>query len=583
MRIAARGKLLAVVCMLVLNGCGGGGGGPQQTSTSNTVSTSSSSDSGCQTNGTTCPLTLTPAALQDQFEEGSATAEDVNFSSTLTRSPAAIRVLDPTGIFNPVITLSWYSSTSGVAHLQSLATAKPGHYKSALSIQLCSDATCNSQIPGSPISLPYDIVVQSTSPNLTPLSQVTSDWVGFQANAAHSGAINLTVDPTKFSHRWHWVPEASSGVTNTSPVVTSGGTVFFSTNFGRSGLSSSSGYWLIALDEATGQQKWMHDFGASSGTIPPAIQDGVVYAGSKAGGGGWDVYSGLNATNGSEVWSRSVPTQWRYPRSTVFAGGRLLQHGGYNNGGVVGLGLTDAQPDWFADIWADATYPGAITTDGNFAYTLAHDNTVAAEGYLAVVDVQTGEQTKHIRPTWPAGTHPFASIAYQSGEPTPILTGPNRILLAYSFKQNVSEFHLELIDTSTSTDVWHLDIPFASSMTCMYSDQCNLEPVAANGVFYVLNPASQALEARSLSDGSELWSWRPDDQDRSPIFGSTRPSIIATSNMIFVSTARFVYAVSTVTNTSQWRYPSSGQLAISGNGVLYISRPNGRVDAVNLR
>lgn len=596
------GRAFALACVLTLAGCGGGGSDTNtNTNTANNnvidkqdpltpVTPSKETNPGCQVTGAACPLTLTPSALQDQFEQGTVASVEVEFSSTLTQQPVALRVSDPGGVFEPVIQLSWYSSSAGVALLKSAPSTAPGHHKSALKIELCSDAACTTQVAGSPMSLPYDIVVQSVAPNLTPLTQVASDWLGFQGNDAHTGAVSLTLDPARFSHRWRWTPDANKGVVNASPVVTSGGTAFFSTNFGRSGAPDDKGHMLMALDEATGEQKWVLDFGFSTATIPPAIHEGVVYVGSKSTSGGWDNYKGLGISDGQERWSREVPTQWRYPHAPVFADGRMLQHGGHNNGGMVGLDLghtdiRDITQDWFTDIWEEAGYPGAVTTDGSLAYGVAYDNTLAAEAYLAVVDVHTGELIRHVRPSWPAGTHAFGSAYYWAAEPTPVLAGPDRILLAYPFEQGAAGnlYHLELIDTAKGTDVWHLDIPFASNMNCLFSEQCTMEPVVVDGVIYILNPGSRSLEARSLSDGSKLWSWKPPEVDRSPIFGYARPSIVASSNMVFVSTARFVYAVNMATSTAEWRRLTNGQLAISGNGVLYVSRPDGRVDAVNLR
>lgn len=565
--------------LLALVGCGGGGGGAS-TNDEKRDGLGSNSTAGCASAGATCPLILTPSALNDQVEEGISSTLDVAFSSTLSSPPQYVRVSDPSGIFEPVITLNWYSSSTGVARLKSRAPAKAGNYKSSLKIELCDDGACATQVAGSPVFLPYEITVQSAAPNLTPLAQVTSDWQSFQGNFAHTGSVSLTVNPENFSHRWHWVPPSDSGINSVSHVVSSNGAVFFSTKAGRGG--GPVGNWLVALDESTGQQKWVHDFGYSDATIPPAVHEGVVYAGHKLYGGGSDQYTGLRANDGHEVWGKYVPAQWRYPRAPIVAGGRLIQHGGYNNGGIVGLSLDGPSTDWFANLWDDS-YPGAVTTDGDFAYALMFDNTYEAEGYLAIVDVQTGSLAKHVRPTWPPGTHPFGISTYVSGTPTPVLVGPNKILLAYTFGQTSKQYHLELINTSNSTDVWHLDIPFETDMTCMYLEQCNLEPVVANGVIYVLNPASKALEARRLSDGGKMWSWKPPEADRSPIFDSERPSIVSTSNMVFVSTTRFVYAINLATGASAWRRLGSGQLAISGSSVLYISRPTGRVDAVNLR
>jgi len=47
--------------------------------------------------------------------------------------------------------------------------------------------------------------------------------------------------------------------------------------------------------------------------------------------------------------------------------------------------------------------------------------------------------------------------------------------------------------------------------------------------------------------------------------------VLVTDNLVFVSTNAGTYAIDRTTHQSVWSYPQFGSVAISANGVLYIS------------
>jgi len=96
----------------------------------------------------------------------------------------------------------------------------------------------------------------------------------------------------------------------------------------------------------------------------------------------------------------------------------------------------------------------------------------------------------------------------------------------------------------------------------------------ANGVVYVVNGTQ--VEARNESDGSFLWSWAPPE-------GQPVAPMIATKNLLLVSTAANTYAVDLASRTQVWSYPAAGHLTLSAQGILFIAQSSGRLTAVSMR
>ena len=88
------------------------------------------------------------------------------------------------------------------------STLAAGHYTGTVQLHVCSDTSCTTQVGGSPLVVPYDIQVAAKPANsgLTALSVQPGvpAWEMFQGNAAHTGYVPVTIDPTKFATRWLW-------------------------------------------------------------------------------------------------------------------------------------------------------------------------------------------------------------------------------------------------------------------------------------------------------------------------------------------------------------------------------------------
>src|SRR5205807_1222709 len=109
------------------------------------------------------------------------------------------------------------------------------------------------------------------------------------------------------------------------------------------------------------------------------------------------------------------------------------------------------------------------------------------------------------------------------------------------------------------------------------------------------------LLAVNKNTGQTIWTWTPPGVDGSTFHYPDNTqglgeaiflgSPIVTNNLVFVSTNLRVYAIDLATHQVAWVYPHPGPLALSANGILYVTRsmdgaPTPRVEgtiaAINL-
>jgi outer membrane protein assembly factor BamB len=127
-------------------------------------------------------------------------------------------------------------------------------------------------------------------------------------------------------------------------------------------------------------------------------------------------------------------------------------------------------------------------------------------------------------------------------------------------------------NTSTKTLAWSSAGPYGGN------------PAYAGGTIYATNKSPMRLEARSEASGTLLWSWGPPDGGEISYVGD----VLVTNNLVFLSTNKTIYAIDTTTHQSVWSMPTSGYLALSEYGVLYVvesvsGSTTGKVYALNVK
>ena len=355
-----------------------------------------------------------------------------------------------------------------------------------------------------------------------------TDWTTYQANARHSGYVDVTVDPAAFREQWVITPIA--GV-NYNPPTIGGGRLFLST------LATQQR--LIALDAATGASLWTRDFGSIYGITQPTYDGGSVYA---ATGGQQDTYMyALNEADGTIRFQSpfvSNAERWRAP---VVAGSSIVTPGG---SGIVGFDrATGAQtfsvtgPRY--ENWTPAATNGLV-------YAPGFSNAGGIRGF----DLTTGAVAAEV----------IDSRLYSVT--TPVIGDMNDVL-------TITAGALVSLDLGAARTAWDGAISYRGI------------PVVGGGVAYAFD-FDGLLVARRESDGALLWSWTPPQPSINLV------GMALTNNVLFVttspgsSTAGVTYAIDLSSHLPVWSYPMTGAMALSKEGTLFIVQ-GPQVAAITLR
>lgn len=450
-------------------------------------------------------------------------------------------VADAGGLFGTAVAVT-ASGGNHVLELGTLTSAAAGTRSGRAVVRLCRDVDCTTPLPVPRVLVDYRVRFLATGSawpgdHLTPLSPLAGapDWTTHQGNAAHTGFVPVTVDPDRFDTRWQLtVPTLRGGFNGTSnlgTVTIEGGRVF------RAGPNE-----VTARREHDGATLWTYSFAGLPypSSNPPAVSNGVVYI--AAGQQSSTFLFALDAADGS-VRSRSgMSSQWEtYLAPTVGPAGVYTNAG--THGGLYAFDLLGT-PLFAGATAQQSTWTPAVDVTGVYAYT---------GDALRVFDPVTGALKASIAdPT-------FSNYIYEIGG-SAVLGAPqsvfaaayaNRVLNGGSIGNSLVHFNLR-----TNTVDWSIPGVYAAT------------PAYDGGVVYAVNNNPLRLEARAESSGALLWSWTP------PASGDVEfaSEVLLTRNAVFVSTNQSTYAIDRVSRRTMWSYPASGNLALSRNGVLYISK-----------
>ena len=363
-------------------------------------------------------------------------------------------------------------------------------------------------------------------------SAVTDEWSTYQGNATHTGYVPATLDPAVFTRAWETAVVPGVAL---NPVTVGGGRVFASTNayFGTQQLH--------VLDAVSGGKQWSHAFGGIHSVDPPAYADGSVYVAT--GGHGDSFIWAFDAATGTERFHTAYGNQWSRWYAPVVIGQTLYMAGGYY-GGMYAFSTVDGTERWFLGLNQYDEFTPAVRDTLVYAYTGSYDPQVT------VAHATTGAVAYEIPDSG------FSWNGWSMGL-APVLGSSNNLLAAQTGSGRLLSF-----DLANRRIGWTVTGAFAGQVTL------------ADGVIYVRS--NQGLQARRESDGSLLWSWTP------PL-GYVQGPMIATRNLLFVSTATTTYALDIGARLQAWSYPAGGHLALSKDGLLLVAQASGTLTAIDVR
>ena len=527
---------LIALASLLLSACGGGSA-PQATPSVSAV------------------LLFSPSSIVQTVSEGESVPITINATPSNTLSGLVYLIItDTTGVITTNVQITKNANGTYTAVMNSSPTLAVGNHQGRIEVKVCQDVACNAQFPGSPLYIDYDISVVSNT-NLTPLTKWNNvnDWETFQANAAHTGYVPVTLNANNFSQRWRWtVPESNNKV---SPAVIANGLVYVSS----SGYFASSSK-LYALKETDKSIAWQHDFGSVNALNPPAVSAGKVFA---ATSGHADTFMwGFSADAGVQQFSTAFLAQWPGFYAPTIDNGIVYTNGGYYSG-LNSFNTSDGSNAWFRSLNQYDKWTPAVDATNAYAY-LGESCSGCNNAGLTIMNKSTGAVVYTI----PDPQHNWTGWSI-NGSP---VVGANGNVFAINQANNNYANHLISFNTQALSINWSISGTF------------NINPTLANGVIYLANKSPLQLEARDETSGTLLWKWTPTEANETGFYGN----IVATDNMVFVSTNSKVYAIDINTHTPVWNYWKPGELALSNNGVLYITTSNGSVSdgalvAINLK
>ena len=525
-------RFVAAIALAGLAACGGGGGG---------------SDPVGGAPGPVVPPVLPPApppaAVSSTISPPSASVQAVEggsaefaFTVVVTGTPSGT-VVPAVSVDGIVVAVEGPVDASVAnqytVHLKTLPTVAPATYVGEVIFRLCTDATCSSVHAGTQQAFAYTASVK------------LGDWTTFQRDAAHSGFVNVTLDPSRFARIWSWSrpagdPEPIGGI---NAVSTGGGSVFVTKDvyFGQGAV--------YALDENDGSPKWTYAMGPMASTGPAAFSAGMVYAPSTDPAENCVVWA-IEATTGLYKFKMPSGCQWSSYFAPTVKDGSVLHTS--QAGAIYSFSTGDGSQQWTAAAGAfDQTTPAG---DTRYAYQYGSNGTGAA---LNVYDRATGGSVASI-------ADPFTTtLSCCSMFSAPMLGSMGNAIVfsgggfsgrAASSSEQFEERILVSYDIARKVYAWRSANAYLA------------HPAIADGVVYAARNTPPMLDALSEADGRVLWSWPLPSGN-----ASFHRNLVVTRNLVFVSTDANVYAVDLSTHKDVWHYPQPGMLAISGNSVLYVA------------
>jgi len=478
---------------------------------------------------------LTPARATAQLVEGGS--GQFTFTIQVTDPDAGPLVPVVVSDSADIVQVGAVDTSVANRYVVTLATAPgilAGSHKGSASFNLCSDITCATVHAGGTQSLPYAVNVD-----------LKDGWGNFQRDAAHTGFADIQLDPADFAPAWAWQRPAgdSEPIGGINAVATGDGKVFVTKDiyFGQAAV--------YALDEATGTQAWTYAIGPMHSEGPAAFADGTVYVPSQDQSEQGKMWA-IDSATGTFKFMMPSGGQWaNYFAPTVL--GDAIGQVTYD-GGIYEFSTVNGSQKWASSSNVSDQSTPALDATRFYAYGAVYGTPA-----LHVFDRATGA-------TLAAITDPFASSNTGYDMFSATMLGAMNDAIAFSgtgfsgrAASSSEQFEQRVL---VSYDLVHSTVGWRSANAYL------THPAVAKGVVYAARNAPASLDAMSEADGHVLWSWTPPAGDN-----SFHRNIVATHNLVFVSTDQNVYAIDLTTHQAVWHVAKPGMLALSSTGMLLIA------------
>lgn len=453
-----------------------------------------------------------------------------------------IVVFEKNGILSQSVTPMGPNAVSGSpnqiqAQLQTNANLPPGNYNTTLEVRACIDdpAICSRPVNGSPWKLPLTLLVEAPlNLKAMPVLPGIGAWSTTQGNAAHTGAINASFNPSQFNRRFSLsLPTDQS---TRGDLALDGNAAYF--------VTYGTYKWVLhAVGEDSGVESWKAIVGDSGSRLSsPAAENGKVYLTSS------DSLPNFGSYNFS-LWSLEQGTGAVTSKQTATVPRRVATRPTIYNGSIYS-GIADGMARWNASAtqsqWTAASPISQLASD----WTPAVDAQYAyayIDGHFYVVDAASGAVALKIE-----------NEGYSTSETT-----SDAVMLGNGIVYARYDTRLAALDLARRTVTFHLDFSEIAG-----------PPALGQNALYLLDNVYGQLGAYDPVSGAKLWSIKLGRIDYR--------TVIVSNNLAFVSGDTDTIAIDLNSHQVVWRYSMGGSLAISNRGVLYILSAQ-KLTAINLQ
>jgi outer membrane protein assembly factor BamB len=496
-----------------LGACGGGGG-------SDVPSTPSVPPLA------TLNVTLKPSATTQTVSDVDSAA---NFTVDASYTGSTSRAVVPQFTYDKaVLALDGdvvQSGTTYSAKFKTVGDLPAKSYANTISFRLCPDSGCATVYPGSTQSFVHTLDVK------------IADWTTRQRNPEHDGFVHMGIDPTKIVKSWDFAPAAATGFDESAARQ---GTVFLTQR------STDGSSVALALDGATGAERWRYSLGNVSDASGPALSGNQVLFSTMFTSSGNNPLVMLNADTGQFTRNLTFAAQWStFAQPTPYADSVYIA-AGYYGGVVYGYDVKNGVAQWETFGSAGNTWDGeAPAADSRYIYYYS--------GSLDVIDRLTGKLIKSIDdPFWQWNGYSYGG--------TPMIGSDNHVIAYSGNGMGTYTISFPLVDYDVT----------AGSYRWRTASGYSVVPAVAKGVIYAASNQTAEFDAIDEKTGKVLWAWpRPAGEQ---FVGN----VVVTDTLAFVSTDVSTYAIALDgAHETKWSAKTPGALAITPDAKLIVSQIQG--------
>lgn len=349
-------------------------------------------------------------------------------------------------------------------------------------------------------------------------------WTQHQGNAAHTGYVGVSVDPSRIQQIWSVTASQLGQTSFVTGAVTDGSNAFLT------GPVSGGLYQVNALALGSGTRQWVQTFAPYSypGLSQPSVGNGKVYVhqwGHSGISGGnpaqYPYLMGMDAQTGAKQFATSHAGQWSSGSRPTVAGNQVFCVGGYY-GGLDAYDAISGARNW--SVGAAQTDGWIPAADDQYVYTYLNSTLQAyrrSDGVVAYSIPNTG-----------------------GGSTSTVTLGQQNDAIVYSY------------GTLTSFNLG------SRSRQWVVSGNFNGGFAVADGIVFANNGIE--VDLFDEATGAKIGYWF------APAGRYMTNNLIVTDNLIFTQTDRTTYALDRSTLQPVWSADVIGTMSL-GDGVLLVN------------